>query len=178
MKRSVLKAVSTKRMTIHGFATIATIALTIVGACTDTDRAPIEIDVSPERETAFARDVQAYVGVGCGSLDCHGDGSRALRLYAKFGLRYIDELRTLEVADEETRANVRAFAALTGPTGREHLAVLKALAESAGGMAHVGGDIWADTSDPGYLCVLAFVSGQADSSACADAFAAIDPEIE
>ncbi len=142
--------------------------------CTDTTRDPIGLNVGDE--IVLGTEVQPYLGLGCGSLDCHGDQGRALRIYAKFGLRESPDLRTLAVSQSEVAANASALAALADGEPANHLALLKGLATSEGGLAHIGGDIWANTSAPGYQCVLAYLSGSANATACGEALAEVDVE--
>lgn len=140
--------------------------------CQDTTRAPIEL--SPGDSAVYAAELQRYVGLGCGSLDCHGDGGRALRIFAEYGLRERDDLRNQPPSQSEVASNVQAFAGLAGDSPASHLALLKALAVDAGGMAHEGGDVWRDSSAPGYRCLLAFLSNQTDPDACAVALAEVE----
>lgn len=136
--------------------------------CTNTEQSEISITVGDE--TAYALYVEPYVTLRCGSLDCHGDMGRALRLYGGAGLRLQPELRGDFTSAEENRANVLAFAGISPEVGAgadptQHLALLKGLAVSAGGLAHVGGDVWASTDEPGYRCILAWLRGQTDDPA-------------
>lgn len=152
--------------------TALVIAAVFATGCTDTSRDPIPLE--PGDEAVYTAEVQEYVGLRCASLDCHGDQGRALRIYAKYGLRELATLREQDVAPTEVAANVRAFAAMSGGLPADNLALLKGLAASAGGIGHVGGDIWLATSDPGYQCLLAFLSGQSNATACADALAPVN----
>jgi len=148
------------------------IAAALAVGCTDTSRDPIPLE--PGDEAVYSAEVQDYVGLRCASLDCHGDQGRALRIYAKYGLRELATLREQDVAPTEVAANVRAFAAFADGPPENNLALLKGLATSAGGISHVGGDIWLTTTDPGYQCILAFLSGQSNATACADALAPVN----
>lgn len=156
------------RKTILGLAAVAGFA------CTATNRDPISLPLGDE--VVFAAEVQPYVGLACGSLDCHGDGGRALQLFAVYGLREAADLRTLDIADTEVTANVASVAALSDSEPSQHIALLKALATSAGGLAHVGGDIWPDADAPGYQCLLAYLEGQSNSNACAQALSEVEIE--
>ena len=80
-------------------------------------------------------------------------------------------LRDLPLSMSELEANALSFVAVDSAPPLQHLAILKPLAESAGGLAHVGGDVWADVNDPGYLCVLAWLEGRVsdEQAACAEA---------
>lgn len=118
----------------------------------------------------YINEVDGYVSVGCATLDCHGDPGRPLRLYSEIGLRESTD-RDLPLSTNELEANALSFVAVDSAPPLQHLAILKPLAESAGGLAHVGGDVWADVNDPGYLCVLAWLEGRVsdEQAACAEA---------
>lgn len=147
-------------------------SVTVLVGCTDTDREPIVFESG--NEVVFATEVEPYLSLQCGSLDCHGDGERALRLYGKFGLRLRDDLRAQPTSPSEVFASVRALSALAGASVEDNLALLKPLSTEVGGLGHVGGDIWPTTDDPGYQCLLAFLSGRTNPSACAEALAVVE----
>lgn len=135
-----------------------------LAACSVADQEELaQVERDP---VAFAADIQAFVGPGCASIDCHGDRGRPLRLYAEFGWRAAPQLRGTPITAEEIADNVAAFA--TMPAAR---VLGKPLDEGAGGMKHVGGDLWQTSSDPAYACMQAWLDGAADSSACAAAAA-------
>ncbi len=144
------------------------------GGCTDTDSS--EQPVAQGDRESYAQFVQPYVGLGCGSLDCHGEGGRALRLYAEDGLRLFDELRGEPISDDEIDRNVASFAGVSPDASSvaDHLALTKGLAVAAGGFAHVGGEIWDTTNEPGYQCLLAWLSNApldaTGQQACVDAY--------
>ncbi len=149
-------------------------------ACTDT--AISEVPVSIGDTLTYRTDVHTYLGYRCGSLDCHGDMGRTLRLYAERGLRANDGSRDLGISIDEVGSNllsIAAFDTLDGPV-EDNQILLKALAVDAGGMAHVGGDVWATTEAPGYQCVFAWLSGRsAEASAqaaCLEATTAVLPD--
>lgn len=126
-----------------------------------------EIPLPARDATRFEADVQPFVGPGCGSLDCHGDPGRPLRIYARFGLRMSAALRHEPVSAEELTANVAAFAAL--PVER---LLGKPLAVDAGGLRHVGGELWQTADSPEYRCLAAWLDGLEDDAACTSAIAA------
>jgi hypothetical protein len=157
-------------------ALLALLAATGLTACTDTSQQERELALGDE--DSFGGLVQPYVGLRCGSLDCHGDAGRALRLFAEDGLRLRAELREQPITIEEVRANVVAFAAVSPDTEpAEHLALVKGLAVAAGGFAHVGDDVWPTTDDPGYQCLLSWLEGAAAADApCIAAFDDVAPQ--
>lgn len=120
--------------------------------------------------------VQVVVGYGCGSLDCHGDPGRPLRIYARDGLRLRADLRGEELTSEEAALDAEAFGGVDpGGVPPDHVALLKPLAEEAGGLPHVGEDVWLSTDDAGYRCVLGWLEGATPADVCAEATAAVDP---
>jgi len=138
------------------------IMFVVLGACSVPAGEPeaiVERDVA-----AFATDVQPLLKAGCASLDCHGTAGRPLRLYAEYGLRERVELRTQPVSADELTANVAAFAGIS-----VDVILGKPLHTSAGGMKHVGGDLWSSKDSPEYVCVAAWLNGTSAPSACAAA---------
>lgn len=141
--------------------------LAALGACT-VDAAS-ELGVAPSgTPESFSAFVQPVLQVGCASLDCHGDAGRPLRLYARNGLRAEVALRGQDASDLEILANMHAIAGLDPQIDRidDHLLLLKPLAVEAGGLHHVGGDLWADRTHGVYRCLHAWLrSGVADVAA-------------
>lgn len=162
--------------------TLASVALLFAGSgCTDT---AIDGEPVPPLDTSFyGANVQSYVGYGCGSLDCHGDSGRMLRIYAEDGLRQSGALRGEVISAQEVAANVDAFAAidLDARSAQLSLVILKPLAVSAGGMAHEGGDVWLNVEDNGYECLRGWLDGDLTAAvvaACQAAAAEVVPPPE
>jgi hypothetical protein len=165
---------------------LALITALALGACAGPSEPAQRIKAGDAE--LYASYVQPYVEVGCATLDCHGDPGRALRLYSELGLRKGAELRPsalsdavdpLAITDAELDDNRRAFAgvALATDGPKEHLALLKPLASSAGGIHHVGPTLWPSTDAPGYQCLRAYLAGDADADpadACAQALDDLD----
>jgi hypothetical protein len=135
--------------------------------CHETSTESIEL---PDRAD-YGTHVQGVVELSCATLDCHGDDGRPLRLYSERGLRSRDDLRGLPITPEELERNVRAFAGVgvgDGDVG-EHLALLKPLSQSAGGLHHEGRDLWPSERHAGYRCLRAWLSGEGElADACAE----------
>lgn len=146
-------------------------ALVFLAACTGGpgEQTILELDT-----TGYIAEVDGYVAVGCATLDCHGNAGRPLRLYSETGLRDSRD-RDLPLTMAELEDNVLSFAGLDQSPPLQNLAVLKPLAGSAGGLDHVGGDVWSDVNDPGYVCVLAWLEGRVNEerAACAEARAGV-----
>lgn len=148
--------------------------------CTDTTISEVPLTIGDPLE--FGTEVQDYVGYRCGSLDCHGDMGRTLRIYAERGLRAGDALRDQGIGSNEVGENLVSMAAFDtlGAPVSESLILLKALAVDAGGMAHEGGAVWDSVEAPGYQCLFAWLSGRsaepASQAACQLATAEVLPE--
>jgi len=120
------------------------------------------------------RRVSEMLQARCGSLDCHGQTGRSLRLYGKFGLRLADEdipggrQSTLE----EHAANYVSAAALEpelmqdvirdGGSNPERLTLVR---KGRGLEHHKGGQA---LDDAGYGCIVSWLSGEVDAKACFD----------
>lgn len=125
----------------------------------------------------FEASVQPVLAASCASLDCHGVDGRPLRLYSEDGLRREDALRGAPLSVEELAWNVDVFEALD-PAATDvdaNVALTKPLAVAAGGLEHVGGDVWASREDPGYRCLRTWLAGDLDAGECADAAPATTP---
>lgn len=139
-------------------------AAALMPACTEYDKSEQILTLGDAE--SYGRLVQPYVGLRCGSLDCHGDSGRPLRIYAEDGLRLRADLREADITEAEISRNVEAFAGVSPDTAttEEHLVLLKGLAVAAGGYAHLGGDVWASTGDPGYRCLFLWLANRADEA--------------
>lgn len=107
----------------------------------------------------FEAGVQPVITETCGSLDCHGDPGRPLRLYAERGLRLSAALRNTDITAEEIELNAAAFIGVSPGAVDDHLGLLKPLATSAGGMEHLGGDLWSSTDHADYAAIRDWLSG-------------------
>lgn len=143
-------------------------------ACAPPEQGELAIVVGDAE--AYATEVHPVLEASCATLDCHGDPDRPLRLFAETGLRASDDLRGLPITEQELEQNLRSLAAVDpgAPTVDESLVLLEPLAPEAGGVHHVGGDLWPSTTDPSYLCVRAHLAGQSTMpearAACAAAW--------
>jgi hypothetical protein len=117
----------------------------------------------------------AYLERRCGSLDCHGQAGRPLLLRSKNGLRLSpnDTTGGNPRTNEEVRANyvaviglepeILASVAAEGGADPERLMLLR---KPLGTERHKGGKIFADRSDGGYVCLISWLRGTLDASAC------------
>lgn len=124
--------------------------------------------------TLFTADVHPLLEASCATLDCHGASRRPLRLYAETGRRVDRALRTEHVTGAELAANMQSLFAID--EGARSLAnvdawmvLTKPLALSAGGVHHVGGDLWPSRAHPAYVCVRAFLLGTSAEAASREA---------
>ena len=146
----------------------------MAAGCPDVG-APVQLGV--RGQASYAREVHAVIEARCGTLDCHGDARRPLRIYAETGLRLRDELRGQPLTPEELADNLRAIEAIDpGAAAEEHLLVRKPLAVAAGGQKHLGGELWATRTAAAPTCLVAFLSGR-DDVAMVDACAAARAEV-
>jgi hypothetical protein len=128
---------------------------------------------------AYERDVHPLLEASCATLDCHGADRRPLRLYAETGRRARADRLPLLVTRDELEANVRALRTLDlgEPDAESAMLLLKPLARSAGGVDHVGGDLWPSREAPGYVCLRAFLLRESDTPAARAACAAAYEEV-
>jgi hypothetical protein len=158
--------------------TFLTLPLLWLLACVDEGET---LDVPALDADRYALEVQPYVGESCGTLDCHGDPGRPLRIYSELGLRRGDGLRPSPVdadrdpdpiTEGELQDNVLAFGALQPALspGDERLVLSKPLSGAAGGSHHVGGDLWDGPEHPGYRCLRRWLDGEdGDAESCQEA---------
>jgi hypothetical protein len=107
---------------------------------------------------AYVADVHPILERRCSTLDCHGDPGRPLRLYAETGLRAADSLRGQPITVDELAANVRSLLAVDPETPpAQSMLLTKPL---AGGIDHVGGDIWVNVDEPQPACFLGWLTGK------------------
>jgi len=139
--------------------------LVVVGGCGLGDQRELPVAATGQLD-AYRVYVQPVLAAGCASLDCHGKAGRPLRLFAKDGLRLDASLRGHDERDDELLANMAAIAALDPEETQveDRLLLLKPLAVSAGGLHHVGGDLWADQTDPAYRCLHAWLRAGASDA--------------
>jgi len=150
---------------IHGL-----VAALMVAGCVPGDQG--EIAVSAGDLDAYRTDVHPLLEASCGTLDCHGDFGRPLRLYAETGLRAADDLRGAPITDDELRADAASLLGVSPPPDslEDHLALLKPLEVSERGLHHVGRDLWTSRADPAYVCLRAWLEGERAPLECAAAY--------
>ncbi len=130
----------------------------------------------PDRATFDAP--SGYLEKHCGSLDCHGQPGRPLRVYSQFGMRLDpnDVPGGRPRTDDELNANYLAVIGLEpeimSQVASDHGADperLMLIRKPLGTERHKGGQIFSDQSDPGYLCLTSWLRGAVDTASCASA---------
>ncbi len=129
----------------------------------------------------------------CGTLDCHGEYARPLRIYGQNGLRLAtgDEIRDTEQArendtvsggkgttDEEVELNWRSVCGLepertaqvvTGQLSPDELMLLRKPLQLEGNLEkHKGGQLFL-SGGPGDVCISCWLRGFPDNIECTDA---------
>jgi hypothetical protein len=120
--------------------------------------------------------VSAMLEKRCGTLDCHGQVGRPLRIYGSLGLRFVygdasDRPGLQPTTDIEHKANYQSVIGLQpelmtevvqGNAPPEALLLLRKplqLERHEGGQVFVGGDVT-------YTCLTSWLSGQIDTTSC------------
>jgi hypothetical protein len=164
------------------FGLAAVFLMTLSGCSSGYQGASSTIEVPTE--AGFAS-VVAPLDYSCGSLDCHGQAGRNLRLYGRQGRRLdpSDVPCGAETTDAEISADYESviglepelMAAVRRDGGRnpERLTLIR---KARGTEKHTGGVVFARGSD-GDQCLVNWLSGDvADATAaCNNVFAALNP---
>jgi len=166
------------------------LGLIVAGACAsvpDKDRytlvGPIDSTETLAPDYAvFKQGPDNYLGKRCGTLDCHGQIGRGMRIYSQTGLRSFDASNGgyfpnasgtsnpggtgNPETEDEMRANFESVVALEpevmgaviaegGSNPKRLLLIKKPLLLET----HKGGKIMIDETDPGYLCLTTWLAG-------------------
>lgn len=141
----------------------------------------------PDKQSFLSSGTSTFMERRCGSLDCHGQFGRPLRLYSEWGLRLNpnpDGSRNGQpTTAEEQTANYLSVVGLEPETLSECFEskgdpeklktfqlLKKPLSEENGGIRHKGGPVLRATpTDKGWLCLFGWVTGTPDAPACAAA---------
>ncbi|HTN42936.1 MAG TPA: hypothetical protein VMN77_03975 [Nitrospiria bacterium] len=95
---------------------------------------------------------------GCSNSNCHYRDKNNPNSGGPGGSLRIFNCKTDPCTEDQFRANFDSASGMTdiaNPAGSKLL--LKPLAVSAGGIQHLGGDIFPNTSDPDYLTILSWI---------------------
>ena len=136
----------------------------------------------PDKDQFINQGVDTFMQKRCGTLDCHGQKGRPLRIYSPTGLRLNDGPNgardTRAIQPNESAANYYAVVGLepeeislcltTQGAFTDFLLLRKPLGIDQGGVRHKGGSVLRST-DSGFDCLLGWASGMVDPAKCADA---------
>jgi hypothetical protein len=172
-----------------GAAAFTLLALSLSTGCLGSDELG-EAAIECPSEDAFPV-VSQVLERRCGTVDCHGDGSRPFRIYGRSGLRrpetpesYLEAYPggdftqyftggTEPTSTREIAANrlsacgvepEQMMAVVQGDAEPESLTLVRKprLTES-----HKGGKLWEEGSTLGDKCLLSWIAGTVDAAACA-----------
>jgi hypothetical protein len=148
-------------------------------AATPDDGSDARLPVAALDEDAYAALVQPVLEKKCGSLDCHGQLPRGLRVYGMNGLRLPNDTGNVPGVGITTAAEARAtyvsvvglepekLDALVGtqPRSREDAYRLLVLAKPLAVERHRGG-LSLRKGEPAEQCLLSWLLGHTDAAAC------------
>ena len=139
----------------------------------------------PDQNSFISNNVTLFMERRCGTLDCHGQIGRPMRLYSVWGLRLEEGANgarnTGPTTDKEHIENYRAVVGIeperlreiyntpdgTAPSFDNYQLLLKPLDISGGGIRHKGGPVLRQTtSDDGWVCLSGWVTRNVDKAAC------------
>ena len=147
--------------------------------CAFPDTAATSQAVCPSRE-AFTS-VSPFLETGCGTLDCHGQLQRPLRIMGSYGLRLDPNDVPDPVLEPTTVAEVDAnWEAVCGLQPEQMTQVVEGQAApdtllllmKPMGLTHHKGNIVILVGDDGYTCLTSWLEGNVDDAACASAASA------
>lgn len=162
---------------------LASAGFLVVG-CGDFEAGVSDI-VMPPFDTVTFRSVSAVMERRCGTLDCHGQTSRPLRIYGQYGLRRPEPQGSPNVEDyaeyysggkesttlAELEDNYRSMCALepelTGDVYAKKASadVLTIVRKARLREKHKGGLLW-NKGEPGDVCMTNWLTGNNDLSQC------------
>lgn len=146
------------------------------GACA-VPAADARVTATAPARDGFAEVAQVLVR-HCGTLDCHGNGYRNLRLYGNEGLRFADADRPLHPACTTADEVEQDYLAVIGlepellaqvvADGGAHPERLS-LVRKGTGLEHHKGGAPLQTGQDGDMCLRSWLAGQTDREACLSA---------
>jgi hypothetical protein len=171
-----------KKSTFLRVAATLAIALTTACASAPDDGAEPRLPIASLDADAYATMVQPVLEKKCGSLDCHGQLPRGLRIYGMNGLRLPNDVGNAPGVGETTPAEARAtYVSIVGlepektnalvgtqPRSRDDAYRLLVLAKPLAVERHRGG-VSLRKGEPAEQCLLSWVLGHPDASLCASA---------
>lgn len=153
-------------------------ALVLVG-CVTADANDRHIEDVPDR-TSFPA-VSDLLDHRCGTLDCHGQTSRNLRIYGHEGLRLDATARPSSQPNTTSAEYDATFASLVGlepeimtsvvEAGGAHPERLTFIRKARGTEDHKGLQLWTE-GDSADVCVTSWLANKTDTASCTSALAA------
>jgi hypothetical protein len=152
-------------------------AAAVVASCT-TPKSTERTNVAGPDRASFAP-VAAFVGHRCGSLDCHGARYRNLRIWGHDGMRLAvgdvpggslttgDELDATYQSIVDLEPEIMSAVVADHGANPERLTLVR---KARGAEKHTGGAIVVP-GDPRDTCLVSWLSGSTDATACGAALA-------
>jgi hypothetical protein len=145
---------------------------------TDADGGTRMTTILAPDQTSFAT-VTPVFEKRCGTLDCHGQPGRPLRIYSGNGLRLPNDAGNIPgsspTTPDEITANYRAVIGLQPEQMTRVIAdedpptSLLILSKPLNLESHKGGPVFAPSGDPGANCFITWIQGAVDAPSCASA---------
>jgi hypothetical protein len=137
----------------------------------------------PDRGQFIDGGVSAFMERRCGTLDCHGQIGRPLRIYSQNGLRKTDPnhpdaprpATATTTFDEETdnyfavidlEPEAIGYSNSTKGAYRDFMLLKKPLGLENNGVRHKGGPVLREVDDPGYTCLVSWIGGAVSTKDC------------
>jgi len=143
-------------------------------------------ELPPPRDVTSFRALDGALGPSCGSLDCHGQPGRNLRIYDVTGLRLSkDDISGVGVTtDAEILATYRSFVGLEPDLTSKVLTErgaqperLTIVRKARASEVHEGAAVWPEGSD-GDRCLTSWLASKTDVAACEKARALFLPPVK
>lgn len=177
--------------TLHAAAALSCLAPVIAAAtssCTVPDTGAATEIVAPDynqfKASGLDKNGMPVAGVStvlerrCGSLDCHGQVGRPLRIYGQFGLRFVDDAGNVPggngTTETEHQANYQAVIGLQPEImslvvgGQRPPEALMLLRKPLQLERHKGGPV-INAGDAAYTCITTWLGGAMDVNSCVQA---------
>jgi hypothetical protein len=181
---------SLSTVSVAGVAIATIVVLAAGSACSSFDANALTYATGPDysqfAESSSNSNGQPIYGVSvvlerrCGTLDCHGQVGRPLRIYGQYGLRFVDDAGDVPglqpTTANERLANYQAVVGLQpelmtevvqGNAPPEDLMLLRKPLQLE---RHKGGAVFV-TGDDGDTCILSWLAGQTNFTSCTNAVA-------
>lgn len=174
---------SASRLSRLAFAACTSVAIAITIAACASSPSPDRITVilAPDQKQ-FTANVSAFLERRCGTLDCHGQVGRPLRVYSGRGLRILNDASNVPggalTTPQELQANYQSAIGLepevlsqvVADPGNNPPSRLLIVNKPRGSERHKGGTVVV-AGDDGDRCITSWITGSVDTQACAAATA-------